>query len=354
MNAQEMHIEVNISSQKIRSNYNRKFLDSEVDWILNKSVDRFIKDRIKQDNDSLGFDATEIDLDALRTIVMLDRTMATFQQPGETDATRAELPGDYAFLIDDFSNTIDQCDKVNYTAATNFVGGTINIYAFQLVPSALSPPTTYYKNMSLMLNGTNVFNAAGLPGTPTADETFAIRDYILNQLWLNRPDGVDFYWERFAGTYVPNSFLAVSVAAQGGTNTITIDGVATAAVHSTMSSNFVPIVNAGNLRNNRLVRGHFRSQLRTSAFAKTSSASPISAISGNQLKIYHDGKFIVSKLLMSYVRKPAKINLFLNQNCDLADNFHQEICDRAVLYIKELTASPDWEIKLRDMMTNKD
>ena len=134
-----------------------------------------------------------------------------------------------------------------------------------------------------------------------------------------------------------------------------IDGVTTNAVETSITAeNFIPETAGGKLCNDRLVRGHFRSSLRSSAFAKTTSVSPISAVSGNQIKVYHDGKFIISKLRVSYVRKPAKISLLLNQNCDIAEEFHQEICDRAVLYIKELIGSPDWEVKLRDMMTNKD
>jgi len=97
-----------------------------------------------------------------------------------------------------------------------------------------------------------------------------------------------------------------------------------------------------------------RSRIRTSTFCKTITSSPISAVTGNQLKVYHDNRFIVSKCKVSYIRKPAKINLLLNQNCDLANEFHQEICDRVSLYIKELTDAPDWEVKFRDMMTNKD
>ncbi len=358
MNVQEQHIDIDLAAQKINSNYYRQLTESEVDWLLNKHVGRFIKDRIKQDTDSLGFDATEVDMDALRTLVVLDRELATFHI--EDDATRAELPGDYSFLIDDFSNTIDKCDATNYKRATNFADGTVYIYKFPLVQSTGSTP--FYKNISFKLNNVTIFNSANLPGLDTTDELFTVRDYILGQLsnyvrtkLLDTPAfNIDFYWERYASYYSPNSFLAVTTTQQTSTNTITIDGTVTVATENTITRNFVPVVNAGKLCANRLVRGHFRSNLRSSAFARTTSNSPISALTGNQLKIYHDGKYIISKLKISYIRKPAKISLFLNQNCDLAEDFHQEINDRVILDIKELIMSPDWEIKLRDMMSNKD
>lgn len=359
MNVQEMHIEIDISTQKIRSNYYRKFLDSEIDWLLNKNVDRFIKDRIKQDTDSLGFDATEIDLDALRTIAILDRQLPAFQI--ESDAVRAELPGNYSFLIDDFSNTIEKCDIRNYNAATKTVATELYIYTFPLTQSVLESGP-YYKNMNLTLNDISIFNSVGLPGLFDKTELWAVRDYILNQLsnyiinllQLSSETTLDFYWETFGGYTSPNSILAVSSVRQTGLNQLTIDGSNTAGEESTISKNYIPNVNAGSLACNRLIRGSMRSRIRTSTFCKTISSSPISAVSGNQLKIYCDTKFIVSKSKVSYIRKPAKINLLLSQSCDLAPEFHQEICDRVSLYIKELTDAPDWEVKLRDMMMNKD
>lgn len=359
MNVQEMHIEINISTQKIRSNYYRKFLDSEVDWLLNKHVDRFIKDRIKQDTDSLGFDATEIDLDALRTLAVLDRQLATFQV--ETDATRAELPGNYSYLIDDFSNTIDKCDKYNYKIASNVQAATLYIYTFPLAQSTLGSGP-YYKNMSMQMNSIQVFNAANLPGLYDKTELWAVKDYILaqcsiyvmNLMQLSPEPTIDFYWETY-GTYTrPGSILVVSSVRQTGLNQLTIDGTNIDGTESSISKDFIPAINAGKLACNRLIRGAMRSRLRTSTFCQTISTSPISAVTGNQLKIYHDNKFIVSKSKVSYIRKPAKINLLLNQNCDIAPEFHQEICDRVSLYIKELTDAPDWEVKLRDMMMNKD
>ena len=131
-----------------------------------------------------------------------------------------------------------------------------------------------------MLNGTNVFTVSGLPGTPTADETFAIRDYIMNQLWQNAPDNVDFYWESYGGVNKPNTILAVSATRQTSSNTLTIDATTTDAVESSISQSFVPDIDGGKLCCNRLLRGSYRSKLRSSTFAKTASSSPISAIAG--------------------------------------------------------------------------
>lgn len=359
MNVQEMHIEINISTQKIRSNYYRKFLDSEIDWLLNKHVDRFIKDRIKQDQDSLGFDSTEIDLDSLRTIVVLDREVSVFQV--EDDAVRAELPGNYSYLIDDYSLTVDKCNIALYNAATKTADLPLYLYTFPLAQST-KVGAPYYQSMAFTLNSNSIFSVSGLPGLQDKTELFAVRNYILDQLSRDVAkrlqttplSPVDYYWEEFGSYRAPNSIIAVCSTQQIGLNQLTIDGTNITGTESIVTRTFLPIITGSKLSTDRLIRGAFRSQVRTSTFAGTKVNSPISAVSANQLKVYHDGKFIVSKLKMSYVRKPAKINLLLNQNCDLASEFHQEICDRVTLYIKELTMAPDWEIRMKDMMMNKD
>jgi hypothetical protein len=84
MNALEMHIDVDLEAQKIASSSFRKFTDAEIDWLLNREVERFIKDRIKQDQDSLGFEASEVDLDAIRTLVVNDQVLSVRKKPLQT------------------------------------------------------------------------------------------------------------------------------------------------------------------------------------------------------------------------------------------------------------------------------
>jgi hypothetical protein len=358
MNVQEQHIEINISSQKIRSNYYRKFLDSEIDWIMNKQVDRFIKDRIKADQDSLGFDATEIDMEALRTLVVLDRQLRTFKI--EDDAVRSELPGNFSYRVDIFCNTTDQCDS-HYTTDNKVTTTNLYLYSFP-VTETVKADAPYYQALRFVLGNVDILNVTGLTGLAQKSELFTVRDYTLGKLWQYTNDSlqsnpeasIDFYWEEFGNIRKPGNIIVVCKTQQTVSNKIYIDGTSTDAVETIITKDLYTPSNNGKLYPARVVKGFLRSSIRSSTFAGTRSNSPIAALSGNQIKVYHDKKLIVSKLSLSYIRKPAKINLLLSQNCDLAPEFHQEICDRTVLYIKELTLSPDWEIKLKDMMMNKD
>jgi hypothetical protein len=48
------------------------------------------------------------------------------------------------------------------------------------------------------------------------------------------------------------------------------------------------------------------------------------------LKVYSHPSYIVNKASITYVRKPARISLSLQRNCELAPEFHQQIVDRAI------------------------
>lgn len=358
MNVQEMHIDVDIMTQKISSNLFRKFDPAEIDWLLNREVERFIKDRIKEDKDSLGFEATEVDLDAIRTLVVNDQVLSV-RKINPTDRTVfAWLPGDYSYLVDDFSIILQRCHWSEYQAATNFTTTDEYIYTFPLNPSVLTEGP-YYVNSNITLNSGTIISQSSGPGLLTPDELFTYRNYLMNQLWSLNSGNVTWFWERYGTFYKQNCIIAVSNAAQTGTNSITIDGVVINATQTIQPYVSAPIVMPANIDDqeptpNRLIKGSARSNVLKSVFAKSRASSVVSSVDGNLLRAYHDTKFIVNSLIISYIRKPRKISLSLAQDCDLPEEFHSQIVDRLSVTVKELTMNPDWQIALQSMMMNKD
>lgn len=351
MNVQEQHIELNILIQKIASNVNRGFDPSELDWILNKMVDRFIKDRIKQDQDSLGFDATQIDLDALRTVVRNDVVLPVFAKSSDTDAY-AELPGDYAHHISSRSSTVEACNSSQYRVASRRVTETEYIYTYPLRESAKTSPK-YYTSIKVDFGGSTLISMT-TGGLDNRQELFTVRYLILSRLWALELGNINFYWERYGSVYKPDSIIAVSKTPVTGLTGIVIDDTRADAVASTISKVRSTSVPVNKWAPNRVIRGHMRDTIMDSSFASSRANSPIASVDNNRLKIYCGERFLLNKLSITYVRKPAKISLTLNQSCDLPEEFHPQICDRAAVFIKELTLNPDWEIRLRDMMANKD
>lgn len=358
MNALEMHIDTDITTQKISSNLFRRFDPAQIDWLLNREVERFIKDRIKEDKDSLGFEASEVDLDAIRTLVVNDQVLLV-RKKNPTDRTVfGWLPGDYSYLIDDFSIVLQSCHQAEYKAATTFSTTDEYIYAFPLKASSLSSGP-FYVNSNITLNAGTIISQSSGPGLPTSEELFTYRYYLLNQLWSLPGGNITWFWERYGTLYKQGCILAVTNTQQTGANTITIDGVTTNATETIQAYVSAPIVMPHDIDDqeptpNRLIKGSARSNVLKSAFARSRASSIVSSVDGNLLRAYHDTKFIVNSLIISYIRKPRKISLSLGQDCDLPEEFHSQIVDRTGVTIKELTMNPDWQIALQSMMMNKD
>jgi hypothetical protein len=82
--------------------------------------------------------------------------------------------------------------------------------------------------------------------------------------------------------------------------------------------------------NNRFLKQENISRTLDSTTNKPIKTRPICTLSnGDFLFIYTDGTFIVSYLLLNYVKKPRRISLKSNQSCELPDSAHQEIVNRA-------------------------
>lgn len=83
-------------------------------------------------------------------------------------------------------------------------------------------------------------------------------------------------------------------------------------------------------------------------FFTSSGKTPISEITGNKLVVHGNSSFIVTGVRVDYLKKPRAINLSLNQDCELPEEFHQAVCDLTVEYFKAMTVDPSWEVKLKD------
>ncbi|MGL6107257.1 MAG: hypothetical protein ACRC0V_07215 [Fusobacteriaceae bacterium] len=91
----------------------------------------------------------------------------------------------------------------------------------------------------------------------------------------------------------------------------------------------------------------------------------------NGLKLYTDGKFIVNKVYVSYIRKPkyihnakdfsvsgkynspSGVSLIGFQNCELSEATHREIVDIAVLLATENIQAADYQSKMTKLNLNE-
>lgn len=354
MYVKEMHIEVRQGLQKIASNRTRKLLDQEIDWLLNKNYERYVRTKVTPRKDGKGgFEILQDDLDAIRVLVKRGVTIPAFINDSRT--VRCPLPGDYAYLTQDESlvKRLGEISRpTNATTTTNAVRHML------VIPLRKSTATTspYYKQVTVALDGNTAFDlgqyaiardAASYNGFSTADEVFALPPYLLKGLI---DGGWDAYWEYYNGKSFPKSLIIITGAAISGS--ITVDGLVTAGVANTMN---VQILDAPGLKAqyqaNRLTASNVVSSLLEVSFYGTQSEFPISELVDKSLYVYTNRTFIVSNAVISYVRKPQRISLILGTDCELSDSSHQLICDLTVEYVKAMIGDPNWEVKLKDDMT---
>lgn len=340
----EQVIEVRQATQNIAANTRRKFLDDEIIWLLNKNQERFIQSKIKSKQDgSGGFEFDQLDADAIRPILVSSYPLNYYLT---ADGYTAELPDDYSYLLSDDSRTFLLCGTTQGTTSrqeTNLV------IPFPLTTKGSAP---YYTSFSLVIGATTVtladikaYYGSSFPGFSSKEERFTLIPIVL--WYLRNALGITVYWEQYLNKKSPGAMIFPNVNA--GSLQIDTGGVVNGTTFSSTFNTYSST--SGVWAANRLTRTNKLSTLLRTAFYKPSNQSPVSSVDGNKLTIYGDASFIVTGVRVDYVRKPRLMSLLLNQDCELPSEFHQAICDLTVEYIKKLTASQDWQLKMQDNMT---
>lgn len=343
MNIKQMHIEVDLSLQKIASNVKRKFYPEEIDWIINKQIERFvdnaIKPKVKEREPEFQLD--EINLESLRTLQVIDKKLPTTWAAGTK--CKAELPGNFRYLVDSSSGVIALCGSNKFYKPTE-----INKRMVFIKPVVTTEEETpFYKNLELTVGATAVISGVN-PSLPSKDMLFLLNDIIQGFALNHKGSNYDIYYERYRDTYEPNTFIFIIDTSMSATDiklkydAIVISGVDKGVVKVSVWQS------PDTYRANRYIRGNRLAEFQNSNFAKSSKDSPIVQSADNTLYVYSDERFLVTDVLINYIRKPRIVNLSLGIDCDLPSTVHNKICDLTVEYIKMAIGDPNYQWKVQD------
>lgn len=322
----EMHIEFNRGMQQFAANKTLKYLPEEVDWLLNKAMNRFIQSKLKPKMDEKGrptngFEVSQIDADAIRSVIVSSKDLVPYVDQ-DNRRYRCFLPNDYAFLLSDWSYTKFLCPDDIVTQATD----TLYITGIRQDISILKSPK-YYQTLQVQLGNNTVTIPNDLPflneykGYNQVNEIIFLIPYIsLKGQW---------YWEKFDIYNYPGYYISVSTNPQMATALVTVDGNTTTNIKTNKYS-LIRHTNSGQYYDNRLSASDNISGMNSTEFIKSSYYSPISELADGILYVYNDSSFIVSNVGISYVRKPQPISLYLNTKCELPESFHWNVCDLAI------------------------
>ena len=327
MNVREMHIEVNQSLQKVAANRTRKLMDQETDWVLNKMVNRTIQAALGKKS-VLSLEKQQMALDKFTNLVVVGNEMKAYKS--FMPSFISYMPGDYSYLISNVSYVHDNCKGIIQSGLAYTY---VSVIPFEKSELALPP---FYANVAITISGLTLNIPANLPpsneytGYDSKRDFFLLIPFILNYF---KARGIDISWEKCGDIKYPGCFIVVSESVI--TANVAIDANAPYGPRYSTSGNRVLYVTEDvAVAVNRLTGSELIQDFLRLAFYKPSPISPVSEISNGLLRVYTDQNFIVTKTMITYVRKPQIISLDLGTDCDLDPEFHQSICDLAVEYLK--------------------
>lgn len=333
MTCRELHIGVEQGLQQVAANTTRKFLDDEIDWILNKIQNRFIQSKLKpsvdiKGNPTGGFEVSQLDADAIRTVIVTSYSMVPYVDDGRR--YKCFLPPDYSYLLSDWSYTKLLCgtDAPVEKASRLYITGLRQEHS-------IASAAPFYATVKVELGSTTQDLPTDLPYGQTYVGYKDKNDISFLIPYIARIG--NYYWERFNTLNYPGYYINVSDRDNGTspnvTPKITVDTNVTQATKlSTLD--LVQHTNPGDYYDNRLSATSKISGMNSTEFIKTSYYSPISELSNGILYIYKDKNFTVSEVGISYIRKPLPISLPLNLSSELPEEFHQALIDLCVEHIK--------------------
>jgi hypothetical protein len=347
MDVKEMHIEIEQATQNLAANARRKFYPDEIDWILNKTVHRYIGSHVGDLRKEPGAADSLVHLNRLSTL--LDKTDVTCYDNGDTLKTNvaAVIPYHVQEVLSVEAHVHNLCG-----ASPKTLREAHTLHYLKIVKSNAN--TEWYKSVVLSVNAEPVFNITAhaadrgvtFNGFSSKNETWRLVPILMAEL---RSKGYEVHWETYGDIHKPDTIIFSGLPTT--VIQILIDGVTTVATYEDTLLRTKYINSPLTLFPGRFYFQTVIPQMTASGFASTYYRSPLCYQENDKVVTELDNSFIVSGVRLYHVRRPRMISLSLEENCELPENVHSDICDLAIEYIKGLRADPDWENKLRDNMT---
>lgn len=347
----QMHIDVRVQLQQLAANRSRKLSDGLIDWALNQSQDQLIANCVIPKTDGTPrFEINRERREEISALIVLLHGVSA----GKTEEGNfvARLPANMLYLL------VDSC-SVGLVCNNSTIIGSYEVEKITSVQLPLSTKVSapYYTIVQVLYNNELIFDLSqieakeetGYTGMDAISDHFYIRDLITSTL---NSKGYNVYWERTGSTYeagrlvfiTKNTAPTIVVKLDGGTytgttveNTLTLQSISGSHIsmpNSMMAPDKVPFAEA-------------------TPYFKSSYISPVSQLQNGQIIVMGHKSFIVSKLYLTYIRKPAQISLTLGQDSELSAAAHQAICDMTVEKLQQRIGDPKWQDTAAANLVNK-
>lgn len=350
MTIKEKHIQVEQGIQHIAANKSRGLYPEEIDIIINKMINRYVISRLRPKPDG-SFEMDQLAAEQLKTLLVRKSLSAEING---TDYISL-LPSDLGWFI---SSGADIVNTVCAPAPIQQRQGTIFIHKLVLPTSAKSTGP-YYETASISgpVGGATLAEIAAAQGVtwagvPAKEQKFSVYPFLVQQLRLNSSYQVYVNRSPYGSLATDGQYTLYIISPGNDVISAVVDGGS--AVNSTVTGRAYKVHT-----NTPTAKVPIRLKHSVDAFKMTADPyygptvhSPTAQIRGNLLHIDGSSSYIVIQSDVIYLKKPRLVSLSLGLNSDLPEDFHGEIVDSAITYIKTLFNSPDWEKLLADLKMN--
>jgi hypothetical protein len=370
MTAQEMHIQFEQKAGSLGGASLFAYMPDAIDFQLTTAQDKLIREQIKpKPLWRVGLQGVQEKYDAVKGFVETKEIpLIEFGEAHNHKYGVGVLPDNYFMLLQDSSNVI--CannvlpeEKQYYVATIPFTKDVRNI-------------ATKYKDFNIHLLWSDsfeniYFNLSEFPDINTigfndADEYY----FIVNLIRRFKPKivvpaqgggevTVEVYWEKWHNIYKPNSFIFVSYVSKGTANRNPIvvrlrydeTIVATSHFAATTKHEILSGSNKVVESQNRLVQQEDLGFILNNTLFTSNTASPISELIGNLIKVYFPRKAAINSVRMTYICKPMAVSLKYGLNSEIDELLHDRLVDIAVMqYLASIPSQKFQGLKQENML----
>lgn len=349
---------IRLEVNKIASNLYQDFLDEEIVSIFNKETLTYLSSAYTTRGNTVreGFEMSskrKADLANLVVEDYIDRVFDTNVQ----NKKRFILPSNFMFYLNSisevYSNSCGDINTTNNTYSSN--------YAFiEFKPGEVPDFSTF--RLKTVTNTDLV--------TPISPENYIVPDNIeeFGKSLIGLPIvlGYKLYWEivKSAGEsslsnndkFYPNTLIIERTTGSLPNIKYSWDATEyTTITFSLLSATNKTGASGGTYTypsNKEMQQGEIKTALKSN-FNSPIAEEPIITFNDHYISVYTTSDFIIEKVYMTYFRKPKKISVVLQQDCELPEHVIGEIIARCVTHIKAVSESQTYNLAQAEENKNR-
>lgn len=336
MDIHEMHVSIDTIIQKTNSHQRRDILAEHKDLVINWAINEYINSKIKSSTSPAGFEETEVEANALQGLLKTFVPVRAFLNRDNDYVYDIEMPADFRNFVDLSLMTVpEDCIAAGTKSIRDFEH---YLYTFKIPTPKGSGP--YYKSIEFKVDDITIKKES----EGISDPQF--KRIVLNAILdANIFPPSDIYWELHPNRLRQPDTLVFKSFDEVPNISLKIDGVVVPPTKVKRSPDYCVAPNPPTFSEVRRVKNEYIGKYEASEFHKSHFQSPLISLSENVVKILHGGRFIVTIGNLSYIRKPAEVNLYLGIDCDIPDTQgqHKQICALAAQELMLNNGDPNWQ-----------